>query len=102
MFKYKYIKTADEIVRNLWIYKVPQSIVITGLTGSGKTETTKHLLKFFCGLTSSEFAEHILNANFLLETFGNSSTIENANSSRFMKIVEVLLKFEINIKCAHW
>lgn len=77
---------------------MPQSVVITGFTGSGKSETAKHLLKFFCGLTSNEFADHILNAIFLLETFGNSWTINNDNSSRFMKVVEVLSEFEINIK----
>lgn len=87
------IKTANEIVRHLRIYKAPQSVVITGLTGSGKTETTKHLLKFFCGLKSKELAGHILDANFLLEAFGNSSTIKNANSSRFVKVVEVLSRF---------
>lgn len=69
---------------------MPQSIIITGLTGSGKSETTKHLLEYLCGLTSNASREQILHANFLLETFGNSATVENANSSRFIKLVEVL------------
>lgn len=77
------------------MFKVSQSVVISGLTGSGKTEATKHLLKFFCGLKSNQFAEHILNANFLLETFGNSATIRNANSSRFTKVLEVVIKLEL-------
>lgn len=84
------------MVKHLRIYKVPQSVVISGLTGSGKTETTKHLIKFFCGLKSIQYAEHTLDTNFLLETFGNSSTRENSNSSRFIKVVKVLSKLYLD------
>lgn len=87
---------AEAAFTHLSLHKVPQSIVISGLTGSGKTEATKQLLTFSCGLKSNHYAEQILNANCLLEAFGNSSTTENTNSSRFIKVVEVLPKFKFN------
>lgn len=77
-------------MNNLCVYKNPQSIVITGESGSGKTETTKHLLKFLCGSVSEDYADHMINANVLLEAFGNASTPSNANSSRFIKTAQVI------------
>lgn len=71
----------------------PQSIVIAGESGSGKTETSKILLKFFCGSKSAQLAQQIIGANVLLESFGNSSTTENPNSSRFIKTLQVSIIF---------
>lgn len=67
----------------------PHSIVIAGESGSGKTETSKYLLKFFCESKSTLLAQQIIDANVLLESFGNSSTEENLNSSRFIKTLQV-------------
>lgn len=74
---------ANEIKKNM---SMPQSIIISGDSGSGKTETSKFLLKFFCG---SNQTQDMINANIMLESFGNSKTTENANSSRFIKILQV-------------
>lgn len=76
-------------MRNLRIFSVPQSIIISGETGSGKTETAKYMLKFLLDLKSSQFAQHMLNVNILLEAFGNSCTTKNRNSSRFIKVAQV-------------
>lgn len=78
-------------MRSLRNFEKSQSVIISGETASGKTETSKHLLNFFGGLVSKQFAKHMLNANVLLEAFGNSSTVENSNSFRFIKLVQVLL-----------
>lgn len=67
----------------------PQSIIIAGESGSGKTESSKFLLKFLCGSESIQLAQKIIDANVLLESFGNSSTVENPNSSRFIKTLQV-------------
>lgn len=81
----------DNVLRNLRIFGISQSIIISGLTGSGKSESTKVLLKFFSDTTSTALARIIPDANILLEAFGNSSTAENLNSSRFIKLIQVFI-----------
>lgn len=82
-------------MRSLRVFEKSQSVIISGETASGKTETSKHFLDFLCETT--QFAEHIFNANILLEAFGNSLTVENSNSSRFIKLVQVIIKLITNI-----
>lgn len=81
----------DNVLKNLRIYGMPQSIIISGVTGSGKSENMKILLKFFSdsSITSTSFAGILPDANILLEAFGNSSTAGNLNSSRFIKVIQV-------------
>lgn len=82
----------NEALQNLKITNKSQSILITGLTGAGKTEATKHLIQFLCSngnFSSDNITDKIRIANDLLEIFGNASTIANINSSRFSKFFEV-------------
>lgn len=80
----------DNALRNLRVFGISQSIIISGLTGSGKSENTKFLLKFFSTLAKTSFAPQMLDANILLEAFGNARTPQNVNSSRFIKVIQVL------------
>lgn len=86
---------AQEAINNLKESKSSQSIIITGESGAGKTETTKHLLNYLCGCYSdSEEIEHRLTANLLIEYFANAQTLANKNSSRFNRFIKVGIIFD--------
>jgi len=65
-----------------------QSILVSGESGAGKTETVKILLRHLCG-DESAVASRVLDAAPLLESFGNAKTIRNDNSSRFGKFTRL-------------
>mgnify|MGYP002630367848 CR=1 FL=1 len=68
-----------------------QSVLISGESGAGKTETAKLTIRSIALLSHSSpaVAERALESGLLLEAFGNSKTIYNNNSSRFGKWCEL-------------
>jgi myosin heavy subunit len=69
-----------------------QSIVISGESGAGKTETAKIVLSYLSNRSSGDgvvdvgnarVSECILDSTPIFEEFGNAKTLRNNNSSRF-------------------
>ncbi|XP_043366476.1 unconventional myosin-VI isoform X2 [Dermochelys coriacea] len=82
---------ADKAFRDMKVLKMSQSIVVSGESGAGKTENTKFVLRYLTESygTGQDIDDRIVEANPLLEAFGNAKTVRNNNSSRFGKFVEI-------------
>ncbi|XP_020257832.1 myosin-2-like [Asparagus officinalis] len=67
-----------------------QSIIVSGESGSGKTETAKFAMQYLAAVGGgSGIEEEVLQTNLILESFGNAKTLRNDNSSRFGKLIEI-------------
>ena len=78
-----------------------QSIIVSGESGAGKTETTKIVMSFLARASSWNKIESddsvalgliqrkVLQANPILDALGNARTVRNDNSSRFGKYIKL-------------
>jgi myosin heavy subunit len=93
---------ADDAYRTMMQDGKNHSIVISGESGAGKTETMKLALQYIAevsgkrqedmnedGEVKASLEERILKANPVMEAFGNAKTTRNNNSSRFGKWTEI-------------
>ncbi|VDM76980.1 unnamed protein product [Strongylus vulgaris] len=84
----------DEAYRSMLQEREDQSILCTGESGAGKTENTKKVIQYLAYVAGTRshkgrLEEQLLQANPILEAFGNSKTIKNDNSSRFGKFIRI-------------
>lgn len=76
------------------------AILITGESGSGKTEATRGILQFLAlrnTSTEDQIRDRLLRSTPTLEAFGNAHTRQNTNSSRFGKFIEVFLSSDCRV-----
>jgi len=68
-----------------------QSLLVSGESGAGKTESTKKILQFLSARTSREspVEKMVLASVPVLEAMGNAKTGRNDNSSRFGKLIKI-------------
>ncbi|XP_015415354.1 PREDICTED: myosin-9 isoform X3 [Myotis davidii] len=92
----------DSAYRSMMQDREDQSILCTGESGAGKTENTKKVIQYLAHVASShkskkdqgELERQLLQANPILEAFGNAKTVKNDNSSRFGKFIRI--NFDVN------
>ncbi|KAK3591327.1 hypothetical protein CHS0354_028436 [Potamilus streckersoni] len=97
---------ADNAYQNMLQDRENQSMLITGESGAGKTENTKKVIMYFARVAANLYKEpkkiqteegrlagnledQIIQANPVLEAFGNAKTVRNNNSSRFGKFIRI-------------
>lgn len=92
---------ADTAYRSLTEENKGQCILISGESGSGKTEASKKVIQFIAAATGHQkqvenVKDKLLQSNPLLEAFGNAKTNRNDNSSRFGKYMDVAFNYAVS------
>ena len=95
---------AEQAYKTVKRYGRDTCIVISGESGSGKTESSKIIMQYISSVTQGKNQSEVdrikrvlLKNNVVLEAFGNAQTTRNDNSSRFGKYMDIC--FNYNTDC---
>jgi myosin-5 len=98
---------ADRAYRSMKVDGCSQSVIISGESGAGKTESSKIVMRYLAlagrpppsklkdsderraSELLTQLSEKVLGCNPILEAFGNAKTVVNNNSSRFGKFTRI-------------
>ena len=84
---------ADHSYRSMKNLGTGQSVIISGESGAGKTETSKIVMRYLAVVGGKFGADglegRMMKSNPILEAFGNAKTLRNNNSSRFGKFMKI-------------
>lgn len=73
-----------------------QTVIVSGESGSGKTVSSKLVLQHLVARSGGgDLAAAIIGSNPVTESFGNSMTLRNPNSSRFGKMLNLIYNDEV-------
>ncbi|XP_041663460.1 unconventional myosin-XVI isoform X2 [Cheilinus undulatus] len=70
----------------------PQCFILSGESGSGKSEACKHIVRHLTARSSPKglaLESRMKHVNYILEAFGHAKTQRNNNSSRFIKLLTI-------------
>ncbi|CAF0979976.1 unnamed protein product [Rotaria sordida] len=94
---------AEAAYRTLKQRSLNSCIVISGESGSGKTEASKIILRYIAAVTNisnqaeiQRISNILIQTNVVLEAFGNSRTNRNDNSSRFGKYMDLHFDYKFD------
>ncbi|XP_064540131.1 unconventional myosin IC isoform X1 [Drosophila montana] len=89
----------DNAFRSLIEENRGQCVLISGESGSGKTEASKKVLQYIAACSGHQTTvegvkDKLLKSNPVLEAFGNAKTNRNDNSSRFGKYMDIQFDYK--------
>lgn len=90
---------SDTAYRSMKEERIDQCVLISGESGSGKTEASKKILEYLAAISThsgdvERIKDRLLESNPVLEAFGNARTNRNDNSSRFGKYMDIQFDFK--------
>jgi len=108
-------ETSSLAYSGMMVHHLNQTILVSGESGAGKTETVKLVMTNLATMEQTRstakskedyisspqsIVQHVLESNPVFEAFGNAKTSRNNNSSRFGRFTQLQFDCNTNTSCA--